>query len=125
MTYIPNRSATPGKYQTGSTAALLTFISTPGYASLCVPSAFASGAVCNTIFPSTCTSPFLAASSISLNFICALVTLILGLISNPSSSICFLNTCGARCPQGSKLTILLGSDHDGWGGIGKGGSVWE
>ena len=42
-THMPKRSATPGKYHTGSTAALLMLISTPGSAVLGVPSALTSG----------------------------------------------------------------------------------
>src|ERR1700712_1427254 len=48
--HIPNRSATPGKYQTGSTAAFDTFISTPDHPSLSEPSSFFKGPLFSTIF---------------------------------------------------------------------------
>lgn len=50
---IPNRSATPGKYQTGSMAALLTGNSTPGSKSEMLPSSLSRGRLFTTNFPST------------------------------------------------------------------------
>lgn len=121
--YMLNLSATPGKYQTGSTAALLTLISMPGSASLLVPSTFLSGGLFNTMEPSIVNVPFLAASSNSLIFKWALVTAILGRTSNPRSSISCLNTWGITWPQGSNETILVGSAQVGFGGILTGGEV--
>jgi hypothetical protein len=120
--HILNRSATPGKYQTGSTAALLTLISTPGSAGFVVPSACSNGALFSTIFPSTTISPLRDDSSISLSLMCALVIAILGRMSSPVTDSA-RNTCVVRWPHGSKETILLASNQAVFGGISTGGSV--
>lgn len=78
---MSNLSATPGRYQTGSTAALLTLISTPDQSLFCVKSALSRGALFSTIFPSIARSPFLADSSISDSFIWAFVTAMEGWMS--------------------------------------------
>ena len=125
VTHIPNLSAMPGRYQTGSTAALEANTSIPGSASLSVPSGLSRGRLFNMTLPSLTRVPFLALSSSSESLIWALVTAILGRTSNPNSSISFLKTWGTRCPHGSNDTILEISNHALFGGISTGGSVNE
>ena len=105
---IPNRSATPGKYQTGSTANLVTASS---------PSSF------RQIFPSGTRRPALTLCSSSGNFMCAFVMAIVGLTWIPSCRTTSEYSQGAKCPSGSIDTIFFSSAHCGNGPTLTAGSV--
>lgn len=115
---MPNRSAMPGRCQTGSTAALETLTSTPGSMS---GNAGRAGDFW-TIFPSTGRLPASEAASSSLILMCARVHEMVGRASRPPS-ICFLNSVWTTWPQGSRETMAFLSNQLGWGGRSKGGWV--
>ena len=93
---IPNRSATPGRYQTGSTANFVTANSPE---------------LLRHIFLSGTRRPSRTLCSSSGSFICAFVIAILGLILMFSSRIIWENSQGLKWPKGSIETIFFGSDH--------------
>lgn len=84
--HMPNLSATPGKYQTGSMAALLTGNSTPGSKEEVVPSSFNRGRDLTTNLPSTGNDIFGSGWSISESLICARVIAMLGRTSRPPAT---------------------------------------
>ena len=100
---IPNRSATPGRNQTGSTA---NFVTANSPKSL------------RHIFLSGTRRPSRTLCSISGIFICALVIAILGLIWIFSSRIISENSQGLKWPHGSMDTIFF---HWGKGPMFKAG----
>ena len=81
--HMPNLSATPGKYHTGSMAALLTGSSTPGSTEDMVPSSFNRGRDLTTNLPSIGNDIFGSGWSISESLICARVIAMLGRTSRP------------------------------------------
>ena len=89
-----NRSAMPGRYQTGSSAALVT----------------ATSRVSWTTVPSTVRRPASMASLISGRVRRALVMAMVGRMSTPSATSA-AKSCWIRWPQGSSETILCGSAH--------------
>ena len=117
--YIPNLSATPGKYHTGTTAALPMLT----YTWFSITWAPVNGWLLRTIEPSTSMVPFLAALSNALIFKWGFVMVMLGRTSKPRSSISCLKTSGTTCPHGLKETIFVGAAQVGFGGMLIGGEV--
>ncbi len=104
--FTPNRSAMPGRYQTGSTAALVT----------------ATSPVSFMIVPSTLSRPAATASSSSEMVSRALVIAMLGRMSAPSP-ISVRKSSAMRWPHGSSETMRPGSDHCGNGPTSTTGAV--
>ena len=92
----PNRAATPGRCQTGSTAALVTSAAPLG----------------NRTLPSGTSRPLAMASVTSGRMTCALVTAMVGRMSTPAA-ISVGNDSATEAPQGSRLTMADGSPHCG------------
>ena len=102
----PKRSAMPGSHHTGSIAALVTFTSPdPLRMSL-----------------SGFSRPAAMASMISGMFTCALVTAMVGRMSQPAASLS-ANTSATMWPHGSSDTIFLGSNQLSNGPISSAGEV--
>lgn len=133
------RFAIPSRCQTCSNATFDVLTSIPAFFAMFSTTSFASGSSLSpacfsssvaivaaslglTIFPSTWSLPSLAASSSSAILRCARVMLMEGRMSMPDS-ISFLKTTCARWPHGSRVTILSGSNHEGFGLTSKTGSV--
>jgi hypothetical protein len=106
LSFTSKRLARPGRYQTGSMAALVTRTS-PLRASTS---------------PSGCRRPAATASFSSGMLMCALVIAIVGRTSAPAA-ISPANTEATTCPQGSIETILAGSAHCGCGPTRSAGAV--
>ena len=101
-----NRRATPGRYQTGSSAALVT----------------RAAPLDSSTVPSGTSLPWRTASTISGRITCALVTAMVGRMSWPAAN-SSANTSATVAPHGSRLTILPGSLHCGYGPITSVGAV--
>mmetsp|Transcript_19902 Transcript_19902/g.50343 ORF Transcript_19902/g.50343 Transcript_19902/m.50343 type:complete len:244 (+) Transcript_19902:759-1490(+) len=99
------RRAMPGRYQTGSIAHLITETTQPS---------------CRMV-PSTLSRPAATACSISIGLRLARETAMVGCTWRPRRCASLAGpwgaACVARCPHGSRATILSGSDHEGKGPI--------
>lgn len=135
----PSRLAIPSRCQTCSNATFDVFTSIPAFFAMFSTASFAAGSSLSpacfsssvaivaaslglTMRPSTCSLPSLAASSSSAILRCARVMEMDGRTSSPAA-ISFLKTTCARWPHGSRVTILSGSNHDGFGLTSNTGSV--